>query len=1000
MFSKIVTGIDMLLYSLSNLTKKSLSDYCFIDTASSHTNLVAKDGSLISIFAIHGAKKIVGAEELDAIQEKFSSELLPIFKKQGHQIQFVFIRDPSRVKSELKRRLDPYWKAAKNLKLDLDDLFQSKVDHLANYCVYESCYLVAWSRPIVIKSELKEEQEKNNEMLTGLPPAIGAQSSYRIYESLENKHKAFVDLLTNALRISEINYKLLEVKEGVREMRKSFDNDGTADDWSPLLPGDKLPMSVDHKPYSTELDIGDKLWKSISHQVFTQNCEIVSPDTIRIGGKNTTESTKDMDTSDIKYVASAYMEVPPQQTRPFKMLLDQLDRDIPLQISIMIEGGGMEKMSLKATAAALLTIANGNNKLIKESIEKLREVEMNGDTIVKVSINAVTWANNTKKLNLNKQTLIKVMQSWGTTDTMLCNSDPIEGFTSTIPGFSPTSPANPFVAPLRDIVPMLPLSRQSHVWEEGAIIYRTEDGKIFPYQPGSSVQTTWNYLIFALPGSGKSVLMNSDNFASVFVPGATEIPYIGIIDIGPSSSGLIQLLKDAAPENMKHLFVYERLKNTIDYSINVFDTQLGARAPTPAERQFLVNFLVNILTPAGKEPFDSSDNLASAVISEIYKYYADTRSGNPKEYIKNRNAEVDEALAKYNINAKGMNWWKVVDTLFELGEKRIASIAQRFAVPLLEECVSIAERTAQIKDIYSKPISDTQETLIDRFSRALSENIAMFPVLNNPTQFDLGEARVVSLDLDEVGKGGSPTDDKRAAIMYLLSRYIIGKNFKLDDSLLKVSPSIYHQYHQERIDKALRTKKRICIDEYHNTGSIQSIRRQVVTDMREGRKWNLQVVLASQVYKDFDDATREISTGRCILSGGDSYRDIQKAFDLNETTAQIVRSRLTGPGKGGVPFVFSVTTKTGIFSQYIYNTISPTEMWAFSTTSEDVTIRRMLTAALGAATARKILATEFPEGSIENFMKRFLKEHEYDEVVKSNPYKVIVDRLVKRYKKL
>jgi intracellular multiplication protein IcmB len=1000
MFSKIVTGIDMLLYSLSNLTKKNLNDYCFIDTASSRTTLVAKDGSLISIFAIHGAKKIVGAEELESIQEKFSSELLPIFKKQGHQIQFVFIRDPSRVKSELKRRLDPYWKAARNLKLDLDDLFQSKVDHLAKYCVYESCYMVAWSRPIVIKSEIKEEQAKNNEMLTGLPPAIGAQSSYRIYESLENKHKAFVDLLENALRISEINFKLLEVKEGVREMRKSFDNEGTADDWEPSLPGDKLPMGVKPKPYATELDIGDKLWQSISHQVFTKNCEIVSPDTIRIGGQNPTESTKDLDTGDIKYVSSAYMEVPPQQTRPFKMLLDQLDRDIPLQISIMIEGGGMEKMSLKATAAALLTIANGNNKLIKESIEKLREVEMNGDTVVKVSINAVTWANNTKTLNLNKQTLIKVMQSWGTTDTMLCNSDPIEGFTSTIPGFSPTSPANPFVAPLRDIVPMLPLTRQSHVWEEGAIIYRTEDGKIFPYQPGSGVQTTWNYLIFALPGSGKSVLMNSDNFASVFVPGATEIPYIGIIDIGPSSSGLIQLLKDAAPENMKHLFVYERLKNTIDYSINVFDTQLGARAPTPAERQFLVNFLVNILTPAGKEPFDSSDNLASAVITEIYKYYADTRSGNPKEYIKNRNAEVDEALAKYNINAKGMNWWKVVDTLFELGEKRIASIAQRYAVPLLEECVSIAERTAQIKDIYSKPISDTQETLIDRFSRALSENIAMFPVLNNPTQFDLGEARVVSLDLDEVGKGGSPTDDKRAAIMYLLSRYIIGKNFKLDDSLLKVSPQIYHQYHQERIDKALRTKKRICIDEYHNTGSIQSIRRQVVTDMREGRKWNLQVVLASQVYKDFDDATREISTGRCILSGGDSYRDIQKAFDLNETTAQIVRNRLTGPGKGGVPFVFSVTTKTGIFSQYIFNTISPTEMWAFSTTSEDVTIRRMLTSALGAATARKILATEFPEGSIENFMKRFLKENEYDEVVKSNPYKVIVERLVKRYRQL
>lgn len=987
MFEKFVSGIDMLLYSLSNLTKKQLSDYCFIDTASSRTTLVAKDGSLISIFSIYGAKKIVGADELEVIQERFSSELLPIFKKQGHQIQFVFIRDPSRVKSELKRRLLPYWKAARNLKLDLDDLFQSKVDHLAKYCVYESCYMIAWSRPIVIKSEIKEEEEKNKELMKDMPPAIGSQSVFRLYESLENKHKAFVDLLSNALRISEINFNILEVKEGLREIRKSIDNDLTSDDWEPLLPGDKLPMRDKKKIYSSEFDVGDKLWQSVSHQLFTNQMVIESPDTVKV--------------SDTKYVSSVFMEVPPQQTRPFKMLLDQLERDIPLQISIMIEGGGMEKMTLKSTAAALLTFANSNNKLIKESIEKLREVEMSGDTIVKVSINAVTWAKDKNTLNLNKQTLVKVMQSWGTTDTVLCNSDPFEGFISTVPGMTPVQPANPFIAPLKDIVPLLPLTRQSHVWEEGAIIYRTEDGKIFPYQPGSGVQTTWNYIIFALPGSGKSVLMNSDNFASVFVPGATEIPYIGIIDIGPSSSGLIQLLKDAAPENMKHLFVYERLKNTTDYSINVFDTQLGARFPTPAEKQFIVNFLVNILTPAGKQPFESSDNLANAVVTEIYKFYADTRSGTPKEYIKNRNAEVDATLAKYNINAQNWTWWKVVDTLFEQGEKHIAGIAQRYAVPLLEECVSIAERTAQIRDIYSKPVSAaTQETLLEIFSRSLSENIAMFPLLNNPTQFDLGEARVVSLDLDEVGKGGSPTDDKRASIMYLLSRYIIGKNFKLDESLLKVTPKIYHEYHQERVDKTLRTKKRICIDEFHNTGSIDSIRRQVITDMREGRKWNLQVVLASQVYRDFDENTREISTGRCILSGGDNYKEIAKAFDLNETTAQIVRNRLTGPGPGGVPFVFSVTTKNGIFSQYIYNTISPTEMWAFSTTSEDVTIRRMLTKTLGAATARKILSTEFPEGSIDKFMKRFLKENEFNDEVKANPFKVIVAKLVKKYQQL
>lgn len=988
MFTKLVSGLDMLLYSLSNLTKKSLSDYSFIDTASSKTNIVAKDGSLITIIAIHGSKKIVGAAELEVIQERFSSELMPTFKKQGHQMQFVFIRDPSRVKSELKRRIDPYWKAAKNLKLDLDDVFQGKIDFLSNFCTYESCYLVAWSRPTVIKSELKEEDSKNTEKLKGLPPAIGAQNSFRLYNSLENKHKAYIDILTNSLKISEINYKILEVSEGVREIRKSMDNDFTADDWKPLLPGDPIPNLDDKKMYSSEYDIGDKLWPSLSHQIFTNDIVKESADTLKLG--------------DNKYISSVFMEIPPQQTRPFKMLLDQLDKNIPIQISIMIEGGGMERMALKATAAALLTLTNGNNKLIKDSIEKLQEQEMNGETIVKVSISAVTWSDNKRDLNFNKQTLVKVMQSWGTTDTVLCNGDPVEGFLSTVPAMMPISPANPFVAPLKDIIPLLPLTRQSHVWEEGSIVYRTEDGKIFPYQPGSSEQTTWNYIIFALPGSGKSVLMNSENLAAVFVLGATELPYIGIIDVGPSSKGLIQLLKDSAPANMQHLFVYERLKNTQEFAINVFDTQLGARFPTPSEKQFLVNFLTLVLTPAGRRPYDSSDNLASAVIEEVYKKFADTRSGSPKIYSPNRNKEVDMALKKYNINANGYSWWKVVDLLFNNGDKHVASIAQRFAVPLIEDCVSIAQRTPQIKDVYSNPISaETSENLIQLFGRALSENISMFPILNSTTQFDLGDARIVSLDLDEVGKSsGNDTDDKRAAIMYLLSRYIIGKNFKLDDSLHKVCPDIYRKHHQERIDQILRTKKRICIDEYHNTSSIPSIRRQVMTDMREGRKWNLQMVLASQVHRDFGEDIISVSTGRCIMSGGDSYKEIQKAFDLNETTAQIVRNKLTGPGPMGVPFVFSVTTKKGIFSQFLYNTISPIEQWALTTTSEEVTIKTMLGRLIGPSNARKILAKEFPNGSFAGFLTNFIRDNEFDEEIKRNPYKFIVEKLSKKIKNL
>ena len=93
-------------------------------------------------------------------------------------------------------------------------------------------------------------------------------------------------------------------------------------------------------------------------------------------------------------------------------------------------------------------------------------------------------------------------------------------------------------------------------------------------------QTTWIDLVYASPGSGKSVLSNAINLALCLSGGIDRLPRIAIIDIGPSSSGLISLLKEALPANQRHLVAYHRLRMTPEFAINPFDTQLGCRFPT------------------------------------------------------------------------------------------------------------------------------------------------------------------------------------------------------------------------------------------------------------------------------------------------------------------------------------------------------------------------------------------------------------------------------------
>mgnify|MGYP007000196501 len=96
------------------------------------------------------------------------------------------------------------------------------------------------------------------------------------------------------------------------------------------------------------------------------------------------------------------------------------------------------------------------------------------------------------------------------------------------------------------------------------------DGKLWPYQPGSALQTTCIDLIYARPGSGKSVLSNAMNLALCLMGGLKRLPRIAVIDIGPSSSGLVSLLKEALPQEKRNQVGYFRLRMTPEYSINPF----------------------------------------------------------------------------------------------------------------------------------------------------------------------------------------------------------------------------------------------------------------------------------------------------------------------------------------------------------------------------------------------------------------------------------------------
>ncbi|HCA89055.1 MAG TPA: type IV secretion protein IcmB, partial [Legionellales bacterium] len=219
--------------------------------------------------------------------------------------------------------------------------------------------------------------------------------------------------------------------------------------------------------------------------------------------------------------------------------------------------------------------------------------------------------------------------------------------------------------------------------------------------------------------------------------------------------------------------------------------------------------------------------------------------------------------------------------------------------------------------------------------------------------------------LDEVAKSGGDAADRQTSVMYMLARYVLAKHYYLTEEGMGQVPETYREYHKNRIAEIREDPKRIVYDEFHRTSRSQAVRNQVITDMREGRKWKVQISLLSQSVEDFDAVMIEFATAIYIMDAGPSQAvdKTTQIFGLSDTAKMALRTRVHGPREGGATFLVQFATKNGVHIQLLTLTLGPIELWAFSTTAEDAAIRNQLYRHLGPSEARRLLANIFPNGS-------------------------------------
>jgi intracellular multiplication protein IcmB len=961
---------------------ESLADMIRIETMEDDQTIVMKDGSMMSMIALEGALRTPGEEELAEMIERLRIALSPYLSSPGHMIEFSFVRDANSARQKLGKIIDKTERASRSLGLDISDVLDERRRVFAKNMIAETLLITVYTRPDVLsKEESKEEKDRISKAVSKTPVMIRAGNPANSMDLVHTRHTAMVEAISRSFRLVGQLAHVLHVPHVLQEVRAAL-YPSTAplkEEWTPRMPEwaktDKgMKKFVNMPETATEFaarDFSHLFEPKFDRQLATEDALVENSRTVRIGDR---------------IFSSFDMTVPPETLPDFnEMVLDitSKDMDLPWRCTLRIEAGGMHSQSLKATFLSIFTFASPtHNRRVKEAIEMLREVDGQIDTVVKFRMSFTTWTgiSDTDGLRRNTQTLVGAVQRWGNSRADGISGDQLATVLSTVPGATMASTAPVAAAPLAHALAMAPIARQASPWEYGSVLYRTDDGKPWPYQPGSSSQATWVTLMVGTPGSGKSVMMNAINFASAISPssaGGREpvLPRLAMIDIGASSSGMISLIQEALPAHRRHEVVFRKLKMNRDNAINVFDTQLGMREPTANERQFLLNFLSLICGSGIEAPSNAMRGLITACVDRAYIDFADSQD--PRRYMRNEEGAVDKVLEELGFEENfETSWWEIVDLLMENDKLHEASVAQRHAVPTLADLVTASQKE-QVASLYATANdTETGQPIMNSFQRLISEVVRDFPILATHTRFSVGSARIVSLDLMDVTVGGaSVSAKKQTALMYMLARQILTREFFIDEAEFRtaekrgVLPDIYLEYHVNRARENLQLPKLLCMDEFHRTGRIEMIIEQVLQDAREGRKFNIDIKIASQLIEDFPPSMIEVATSLIVCNAGseNSIDYLDKQFRLTEGEKNVMRYQLTGPTSRGAPiWVMFKLKQEGSVRQKLNLTLGPAEIWAFSTTAEDVALRTRLYETLGPRLTRRILARRFPGGSAKS----------------------------------
>ncbi|MFC7695073.1 hypothetical protein ACFQY5_41405 [Paeniroseomonas aquatica] len=477
------------------MLKQPVTSFCDINTAGGEC-LLTHTGDTATIIRILGVRRTLTEADINRTADSLRLELSGAFEQPGHAMQFWFGVDPGLSGTEIRRTLQSPRGTAEDLGLDLTDIFAERERRLPSMMRWEAAFLVLWTRRGALSKMEKGISDQQIKAAEKALPLMGdAQQPFLATDVVEGRHLAFTDRVLGALRNQQISYEQISPRDAIRIAREAMLPETTSTGWTPNLPGDPLMPRL---PDEGQPDTAEgALWPSLPEQICTEGATEISASTVRLGAHDW---------------SSLDMWLGPERPMAFAHLVHAMALEHPWRASFLIEGGAGTTYAMKAAAARLLSFLPANRATWQgiQANADLRNASQ--DVLIRLRASFATWApvGDLGTLQRRKVVLEHRVQTWGNLRVKFGAGDPLAGLMSSTLGIAAASTAKPAQAPLGDILRMMPWARPGSPWTDGPVLFRSPDGRIWPYDPSSPTRIKVTDIYTGPSRRGKSVLANTN----------------------------------------------------------------------------------------------------------------------------------------------------------------------------------------------------------------------------------------------------------------------------------------------------------------------------------------------------------------------------------------------------------------------------------------------------------------------------------------------------------